>query len=191
MKKIAIVAAALALAGCAALGQGAAVPLVREQASRDLETDLAVTLLPMKGSRPEILNEAAQDTVIRAKIEWERSLPILATIGSNTPFLGLFGTVVRILLTFGEMSKMEGAANSSSQIMFGIGSALIATAGGLIVAIIAVVVNNFFTTKVSDWENHFKLLKLIFLSAAERRRGVKRGPEPANPAARGRRPAEI
>ncbi len=122
----------------------------------------------------------------------ERGLAVLGTIATISPYLGLFGTVVRILITFGQMSKMEGAASSSQEIMFGIGSALIATAGGLLVAIIAVMANNYFTTKVSDWENHFKLLKLIFLSAADRRRGGKRGPGSDGPAAaRTRRPAEI
>ena len=121
----------------------------------------------------------------------ERGLAVLGTIATIAPYLGLFGTVVRILLTFGEMSNAQGSAGSSAQIMFGIGSALIATAAGLLVAIIAVVANNYFTTKVSDWENHFKLLKLIFLSAADRRRGLKRGPDPASAAGRGRRPAEI
>lgn len=125
----------------------------------------------------------------------ERGLAILGTIATISPYLGLFGTVVRILITFGEMSKMEGAASSSSQIMFGIGSALIATAGGLLVAIVAVMANNFFTTKVDEWANNFKLLKLIFLSAADRRSGARGGaPGPgghATATARARRPAEI
>lgn len=127
----------------------------------------------------------------------ERGLAILGTIATISPYLGLFGTVVRILLTFGEMSKMDGAANSSTQIMSGIGSALIATAAGLLVAIIAVAVNNYFTTVVTTWENHFKLLKLIFLSAADRRNRARSGVTlqghggPGPQQGRPRRPAEI
>lgn len=130
----------------------------------------------------------------------ERGLAVLGTIATISPYLGLFGTVVRILLTFGEMSKMDGAANSSTQIMSGIGSALIATAAGLLVAIVAVAVNNYFTTVVTTWENHFKLLKLIFLSAADRRhrgRGASPMAGPGGPGGPGgqpnrpRRPAEI
>jgi biopolymer transport protein ExbB len=178
------------------------------QLERDLvhnNTDGALALSKETGG---ILGEVAEES-IRALDEYgddfgthfdittdlytrslEKGLATLGTIATISPYLGLFGTVVRILLTFGEMSKMEGAANSSSSIMFGIGSALIATAAGLIVAITAVVVNNYFTTKVSDWENHFKLLKLIFLSAAERRSGGRQAPG-APAAARARRPAEI
>ena len=118
-----------------------------QQASRDLETDLAVTLLPMKGSRPEILNEAAQDTVIRAKIEWERSLPILATIGSNTPFLGLFGTVLGVIKAFHDLAH-QSASGASSTVMAGVSEALIATAVGILVALPAVVAFNLFQRRV-------------------------------------------
>lgn len=95
----------------------------------------------------------------------EKGLNILGTIGTVAPYLGLFGTVVRILITFGEMSHAQTAG--SGQVMFGIGSALIATAFGLAVAITAVVVNNWFRDKVELFENDFQLLKLVLLSVAE------------------------
>ena len=102
----------------------------------------------------------------------ERGLPVLGTIATISPYLGLFGTVVRILLTFGEMAQAGGgAAGGAPQIMSGIGSALIATAFGLAVAITAVAMNNYFHTVVSRWEEDFQLLKLLFLSQADRRPG--------------------
>lgn len=97
----------------------------------------------------------------------EQYLPVLGTIGTIAPYLGLFGTVVRILLTFGEMSTAGSNAAGSAQIMFGIGSALIATAFGLIVAIIAVTLNNWFRAKVNRFENDFQMLKLVFLNYCE------------------------
>ena len=118
-----------------------------QQSSRDLETELAATLLKLKGSRPEILNEAAQDTVIRAKIEWERSLPVLATIGSNSPFLGLFGTVLGIIKAFHDLAH-QSAGGASSVVMAGVSEALIATAVGILVALPAVVAFNLFQRKV-------------------------------------------
>jgi biopolymer transport protein ExbB/TolQ len=129
-----------------------------QQSSRDLETDLAVTLLQMKGGRPEILNEAAQDSVIRAKIDWERSLPILATIGSNTPFLGLFGTVLGIIKAFHDLSK-QAATEASSIVMAGVSEALIATAVGIIVALPAVVAFNLFQRKVRTAISEAEALK--------------------------------
>ncbi len=126
--------------------------------ARDLESGLAATLLQMRGQRPEILNEAAQDAVIRAKIEWERSLPILATVGANTPFLGLFGTVLGIIKAFHDLSK-QGASGASSVVMAGVSEALIATAVGILVALPAVVAFNLFQRKVRAAVSEAEALK--------------------------------
>jgi biopolymer transport protein ExbB len=96
----------------------------------------------------------------------EKNLSVLGTIATIAPYLGLFGTVVRILFTFGDLSR-AGASTNSAQIMFGIGSALIATAFGLFVAIAAVALNNYFQSVVSQFEDDFQLLKLLFLSYAD------------------------
>ena len=91
----------------------------------------------------------------------ERHLTILGTIGGVAPFLGLFGTVVRILYTFQDLATQ---GNQSAAVATGIASALIATALGLGVAIVAVVMFNYFQTVVSRFESDFKLIKLVFLS---------------------------
>lgn len=91
----------------------------------------------------------------------ERHLTILGTIGGVAPFLGLFGTVVRILYTFQDLATQ---GNQSAAVATGIASALIATALGLGVAIVAVILFNYFQTVVSRFESDFKLIKLVFLS---------------------------
>ncbi len=91
----------------------------------------------------------------------ESHLTILGTIGGVAPFLGLFGTVVRILLTF---DIMAGAGNQAATVASGIGSALIATAFGLGVAIVAVIFFNSFQSWVKHFEDDFQLIKLLFLS---------------------------
>jgi biopolymer transport protein ExbB len=93
----------------------------------------------------------------------ESHLTILGTIGGVAPFLGLFGTVVRILLTFGDMAK-AGQMAQATDVMSGIGSALIATAFGLGVAIVAVIFFNSFQSIVKHYEDDFQLIKLLFLS---------------------------
>jgi biopolymer transport protein ExbB len=102
-------------------------------------------------------------TTALASRKLEKNLSVLGTIATIAPYLGLFGTVVRILFTFGDLSR-AGASSNSTQIMFGIGSALIATAFGLFVAIAAVALNNYFQSVVSRYEDDFQLLKLLFLS---------------------------
>ncbi|MCD7878876.1 MAG: MotA/TolQ/ExbB proton channel family protein [Candidatus Gastranaerophilales bacterium] len=91
----------------------------------------------------------------------EKYLTILGTVGGVCPFLGLFGTVVRILYTFQDLA-MQG--NQSTAVATGIASALIATAFGLGVAIVAVVLYNLFQSTVKRYEDDFQLIKLLFLS---------------------------
>ncbi len=91
----------------------------------------------------------------------EHHLTIMGTIGGVAPFLGLFGTVVRILYTFQDLA---GQGNQSAAVASGIASALIATAFGLGVAIIAVVFYNSFQSVVKRYEDDFQLIKLLFLS---------------------------
>ncbi len=91
----------------------------------------------------------------------ESHLSILGTIGGVAPFLGLFGTVVRILLTF---NILADAGNQAATVASGIGSALIATAFGLGVAIVAVIFFNSFQSVVKHFEDDFQLIKLLFLS---------------------------
>lgn len=100
-------------------------------------------------------------TASLASRKLEKHLSILGTIGAVAPFLGLFGTVVRILYTFQDLATQ---GNQSAAVAQGIGSALIATAFGLGVAIFAVILFNSFQSVVRRYEDDFQLLKLLFLS---------------------------
>jgi len=103
-------------------------------------------------------------TVALATRNLEKHLTILGTIGGVAPFLGLFGTVVRILYTFQDLA-VQG--NQSAAGAMGIGSALIATAFGLGVAIVAVIFYNSFQSIVKHYEDDFQLIKLEFLSVID------------------------
>ena len=100
----------------------------------------------------------------------EHRLTILGTIGGVAPFLGLLGTVIRILLTFKDLASL---GNQSAAVAFGIGSALIATAFGLGVAIVAVICYNTFQSTVKRFEDDFQLIKLLFLSFVDSEEEVK------------------
>ncbi|MCO5977732.1 MULTISPECIES: TonB-system energizer ExbB [Ideonella] len=69
-----------------------------------------------------------------------RKLFVIASVASNAPYLGLLGTVLGIMLTFYKMS--QGPAVDPGQIMMGLALALKATAAGLVVALVAVVLYN-------------------------------------------------
>lgn len=77
----------------------------------------------------------------------QRGLSSLATIGSTAPFVGLFGTVIGIIDAFHKMNQQQTAGFSA--VSGGISEALVATAFGLLVAIPAVWMFNYFTNRVS------------------------------------------
>jgi biopolymer transport protein ExbB/biopolymer transport protein TolQ len=82
--------------------------------------------------------------------EMKRGLSGLATIGSTAPFVGLFGTVVGIINAFQGMSS--SATTGLAAVAGGISEALVTTALGLFVAIPAVWMFNFFTSKVEAFD---------------------------------------
>lgn len=81
----------------------------------------------------------------RLKREWEKGLGILGTLSSSTPFIGLLGTILGIIVAFGELSQGKADTNA---IMFALAEALILTALGLFVAIPAVIAYNYFTREL-------------------------------------------
>jgi biopolymer transport protein ExbB/TolQ len=74
----------------------------------------------------------------------EKGLPVLATLGANAPFIGLFGTVLGIIRSFAYLGSQSGSA----AVMSGVSQALYATAVGLVVAIPAVVAYNYFSNQI-------------------------------------------
>jgi biopolymer transport protein ExbB len=91
----------------------------------------------------------------------EKNLAILGTIGATCPFLGLFGTVVGVVFTLDQLGASGGGTPT---VVLGVAKALIATGYGLIVAIAAVIFNNYYTNTVKRFNDDFSLLKLLFLS---------------------------
>jgi biopolymer transport protein ExbB len=120
----------------------------RVAGSPDLESEMAYALLSQGKQSPEVLTELAQDAVVRAKLSWEKNLSMLATIGANAPFVGLFGTVLGIIKAFHDLSQQAGAG--AQGVTAGISEALVATAVGILVAIPAVVAFNLFQRKVKS-----------------------------------------
>lgn len=84
--------------------------------------------------------KAMEGTATAERLRMERGLAFIATVGSNAPFLGLFGTVLGIIKAFHDLAK--DMASASGAVMAGISEALVSTAVGLMVAIPAVVLYN-------------------------------------------------
>ncbi len=100
---------------------------------------------------PDSVEEVINATLARERPRYERYLSVLGTLGSNTPFIGLFGTVLGIIKAFKDLG-LSGAkgAEVQSTVMAGISEALVATAVGLAVAIPAVMGYNILQRAVKN-----------------------------------------
>jgi biopolymer transport protein TolQ len=93
-------------------------------------------------------------------------LPFLATTGSATPFIGLFGTVWGIMASFHDIGQRGSA--SLAVVAPGISEALVATAAGLAVAIPAVIFYNYFSNKLDLVDGQVSNFSTDFLNLVER-----------------------
>ncbi len=95
------------------------------------------------------IKEAALKSQTREELEIEltKRLYIIASIGSNAPYIGLLGTVLGIMLTFYEMGQ---GGMDVKNIMVGLSLSLKATAMGLLVAIPCVFLNNMILRKIKE-----------------------------------------
>ncbi len=84
----------------------------------------------------------------------KRYLWVLGTIGSSAPFIGLFGTVVGIIKSFESISSAGKAG--FAVVAGGLGEALVATAAGILVAVMALIFYNYFQNRLSQVAVEFK-----------------------------------
>jgi len=96
----------------------------------------------------------------------EKMMNFLATTGSVTPFIGLFGTVWGIMDAFQRIGIVRSA--SLVTVAPGIAEALIATAAGLFAAVPAVIAYNHFLHKIKDLITEMEDFSLEFLNLADR-----------------------
>src|SRR3954468_4089228 len=109
--------------------------------------------------------EAMLSVKARMRPALDANLSILATIGSNAPFIGLMGTVLGIIKAAHELTA-EAANSSPNAVMSGVFEALVATAVGLFVAIPAVVAYNLFQRRVRKRLAEVDSLAHLILSSA-------------------------
>lgn len=100
------------------------------------------------------VQRAMRVTLSREMQRFESGVAMLATIGSISPYVGLFGTVWGIINAFNGLGKLQSA--SLSVVAPGISEALVATAMGLFAAIPAVVAYNYFTNRLDYLENRLE-----------------------------------
>ena len=119
---------------------------------------------------PNAMVDGAQRTMrialTRETEELEHHLNFLATVGSTSPYIGLFGTVWGIMTSFHQLANVNQA--TIAMVAPGISEALIATAMGLFAAIPAVIGYNRFTSQVDRLELRYDNFTEEFSSILQR-----------------------
>ncbi len=121
-------------------------------------------------SRPD-MEDFLTNIISDENLKLEKRLNILGTLGSLTPFIGLLGTVLGIVRAFHDLAAASGGG--PSVVAEGIAEALVATAGGLVVAIPALMFFNYYTNKVKGVNTHMEVAarNLILMLYAKERAG--------------------
>lgn len=119
-----------------------------------------------KVNRPgESIRKAAERERQRFALRMKRRLWVVGTIGALAPFIGLFGTVLGIIRSFRDIAA--SGAGGFGVVAQGVSEALWATGGGILVAVVAVAVYNYFQTLGNQATVEVRLVLDEFLEQLE------------------------
>lgn len=102
--------------------------------------------LKQHGAHAEVISSAMEREIMIETAKLEQHTSIVGTIGNIAVYIGLFGTVLGIIRSFHDISRL--GSGGISIVIGGVSEALICTAAGLLVAVPAVVAYNYFIRRV-------------------------------------------
>jgi len=129
---------------------------------RSLESRVLLAGLVACEQGPEAVEELLAGALGAQRARFETRLSFLATLASNAPYIGLFGTVLGIVRAFKNLGSELAEAHAG--VMGALAEALVATAIGLLVAIPAVIAFNAFKNAVKDRVTRAETLSRALLS---------------------------
>jgi biopolymer transport protein ExbB/biopolymer transport protein TolQ len=134
---------------------------------------------------PEAFQEILDKGLADRRKDFESGLVFLGTLGNNAPFVGLFGTVLGIIVAFRELSSaaanVAAGSGNMNNVMAGIAEALVSTAVGILVAVPAVIFFNIFQKKTVVIEDNVGALGKAVTAHMKKERGehhIARGSSP-------------
>jgi biopolymer transport protein ExbB len=132
-------------------------------------------VLHLNHNRTELFHRI--NTAIEVEqVEMERNLSVLGTMSNIAPLLGLFGTVIGIIRAFADIART--GSGGSSVVAMGVSEALMTTAAGIIVAVIATIFFNTFVrkirTRIVALEDAREAFFLLWTLVHRRRRAAQR-----------------
>ena len=122
----------------------------RKEVVKNTPAAALILRLVQERNRPQAELEKIADSVIDWEVtKLQRRLTILGTLGSITPFIGLFGTVIGVMHAFKDLAANTATSAGASVVAAGIAEALVNTAAGLFVAVPAVIAYNYYLSKTN------------------------------------------
>jgi biopolymer transport protein ExbB len=132
------------------------------ETSPSLAAQTALRGMEVKDRGAEAMEKVMMGYMIGQRQNLDRGLILLGTLGNNAPFIGLFGTVIGIIIAFKDLA--QNPAGGPAVVMAGISEALIATAVGIMVAIPAVIFFNIFQRMVRNQLSRAESVSKLLLS---------------------------
>ena len=144
----------------------AAAELIESRRANAPAARIYAGLLPLirQGGVEEILEYGERRRLDEGRL-LKRNIWVLGTIGASAPFIGLYGTVIGIIKAFHQMAVM--GTGGFAVVAAGISEALVATAVGLIVAIVAVLFFNYLQVKIANLDTLLRVGLGKVLEAAD------------------------
>jgi biopolymer transport protein ExbB/TolQ len=105
------------------------------EAQRSVQARIVRVALRWLHGGADALADAVSSELARVRTELERGSNLLGTLGNNAPFVGLFGTVLGVIIAFSALGESGGNTDAMGGVMAGIAEALVATGVGLFVDI--------------------------------------------------------
>ena len=143
-----------------------------EETHSNIYEDFAKFSLNFFNKKHDGLPDLMQGKILEEKLNLEKRLSILNTLGNNAPFIGLLGTVLGVIKAFHGLGTL--GATGADVVMRSISKALLATAGGLFIAIPVVMSNNYFTRKVKIIIQNLEILSREFIAGYTHKHKQKR-----------------
>jgi len=122
---------------------------IEDTKKASLEQEVLAMVEANKSLETETIQRKVAAFLEHRRLKLEKNVSVLGTIGANAAFIGLLGTVLGIVRAFNQISA-GGVQSGIENISSGIAEALVATAVGLIVAIPAVVLFNYFNRLIAN-----------------------------------------
>ena len=140
---------------------------------RSAAASVAAAGLRLAARGPRAVERGMDSAMSVQRKALEARLAYLGTLGNNAPFIGLFGTVIGVILAFEALGQAESVAGTgasqvaSAEVMSAIAEALVATAVGIGVALPAVALYNYFQRQIASMMSDSETLKNLILAYLE------------------------